>query len=123
MTPKYIDLCRKLALPRVLEMLDLIFFDGEVRPCPSRFIGYELDSLFLKPIECFWLPREGDWLDLLEAEGYNEVEISTRLGTYRATARWVDMDGVTHARYDSYNRPDRLLALACVYRDVKGIKP
>jgi hypothetical protein len=65
---EYVDLCRKLALPRVLEILDLIFFDGEVRPCPSRFIGYELDSLFLKPIECIWLPREGDWLEKFREE-------------------------------------------------------
>jgi hypothetical protein len=70
-----------------------------------------------------WLPREGDWLDLLEAEGCCGVTVGrdSREGLTDNAFYAASYDDGTFEDYGERRGPDRLTALCRLYMAVKGI--
>jgi hypothetical protein len=78
LTPEYIDICRKLALPREWQQGDLYVVlrepdDYDLEYGPRLVCGGGLD--YSDSPNAVWLPREGDWLDHLEKVGRRTVVV------------------------------------------------
>lgn len=126
MTPEYIDLCRRLNLPR--ELVDGDWWtpqDGSLAAAnqaymypvvrPGEDMGATYDEAFV------WLPREGDILDLLEAERVWSVELVRRHDDGS-----MDAFGVMGRLGESFRPPrqngsDRVTALLRLLMAVRGV--
>lgn len=117
---EYIELCRKLALPREWRYGDWWAYDDE-GPARDmcRWDEYD-DDIGFPEGEATWLPLEGDWLDLLEAEGVDLVEIG-HAGDGRALTGYSmkATDTERGREWVSGFQSDRLLALGRLYEPLR----
>jgi hypothetical protein len=116
---EYIELCRKLALPRELQPDDWVFLDKPRLVYSQRYLqGSVLDPK--ETPDLWWLPREGGWLDLLEAEGEVRVTIDSEDPRDGGTGyvAFCPYDRLTTEATYGAAGPDRLTALCRLYMAV-----
>lgn len=122
-TPEYIELCKQAKLTRRFQQGDFYWAEspGDVRyqGTKTRVFKTPLDRLQAGayPVSdtdypeytgpCYWLPQEGDLLDLLEAEGCQGVEVwRTSEGDIRVHPAMLS----THPQPKQIHGPDRRTA-------------
>ena len=127
---EFIELCRGLALPREWQQGDWVHQDdGSGDRWIIRVLGSWVEDAnhsslvgpFFPHRKPTWLPREGDILDLLEAEGYTSVSIGW-IG--QMDGRWVSAIGRRQPAEPTPRLgegPNRLTALLRLLIAVRGV--
>jgi hypothetical protein len=124
---EYVEICRKLNLPRDWEYGDWWAYSKGASPSGMcRWDEYDDDIGFPDDDNAVWLPTEGQILDLLEAEGWGQ-------GAWCVTGDEIAIFGsptshtgerMPDGRYAyaaEVHGPDRRTALLKLYAAVKGI--
>lgn len=124
MTPEYIQICRRLNLPRTFEAGDAVILWAT--GVPDSMTIYQPQGRIRDTIAgpfpdgsggLTWAPREGDLLDLLETEGVEAISFEkTGFGDWWLGA--VTRDGATH----NIPHPDRKTALARLLADILEVE-
>jgi hypothetical protein len=119
-TDEYIELCRELALPLPDGRLcEWTWADGDNNSVFTLRLDEYDDTIGGpdEPGDGVWLPREGDWLALLEAEEITWVDIQWGIDEFgpSGVVRAVTGVGAAHRAHG----PDLLTALARLYKAVR----
>lgn len=121
----YIQLCRNLELPKAPMAGDFYFepLTGKTAVCTDGSGMCYLGGGFSSPIgsEWVWLPREGDLLDLLEAEGGHKVEI-IGMDDHSYVCTLSRHGGPGQSLTYEAAADDAKLALGRLYAAVKGVE-
>jgi hypothetical protein len=100
----YIQFCRELGLAHEFREGDWWIWHGdrEVPNChcdPSTFVGPRTTQLQPNYARIYWLPTLADWLEMLEAKGYDYVQFWPRANprSWECEAQGINAPRVTTA--------------------------